>query len=170
MLTGKRNIIKYLPLIGHSCKFSTTTNDQLAYKLNPYYITGFVANQNIPEKQCHMTCFVDGESLVAIVVWGTNLLSMVGKGRITKQESSMIQLPPYQYSVVIGLLLSDGWLTYSNSRSKNARLGFLQSGANSSYVWYVFNILSHYCSPRRGPLVPEGPGREVILFIVHVSI
>ncbi len=93
-----------------------------------------------------MTCFVDGESLVAIVVWGTNLLSMVGKGRITKQESSMIQLPPYQYSVVIGLLLSDGWLTYSNSRSKNARLGFLQSGANSSYVWYVFNILSHYCS------------------------
>lgn len=34
--------MKYLPLTGHNCKFSTTTIDLLAYKLNPYYITGFV--------------------------------------------------------------------------------------------------------------------------------
>lgn len=83
---------------------------------------------------------------MAIVVWGTNLLSMVGIGRITKQESNMIQLPSYPYSVVIGLLFSYGWLTFSNSCNKNARLGFLQSGANSNCVWYVFNILSPYCS------------------------
>ena len=87
-----------------------------------------------------MTGFVDGESLMAIVVWGTNLISMADKSRITKQESNMIKLPSYHYSIVIGLLLSDGWLTFSNSRSKNARLGFLQSGANSIYVLYVFNI------------------------------
>jgi hypothetical protein len=27
----------------------------------------------------------------------------------------MMELPPYQYSVVIGLLLSDGWLILSSS-------------------------------------------------------
>jgi len=58
----------------------------------------------------------------------------------------MIKLPSYQRGVVIGLLLSDGWLILSNSRSKNARLGLKQALANSAYVWFVFNILSHYCS------------------------
>jgi len=43
-----------------------------------------------------------------IVVWGSNFSSTVGMGRCTKQVKDMIQLPPYQKSVVIGLLLSDG--------------------------------------------------------------
>lgn len=34
----------------------------------------------------------------------------------------------------------------SSKRSKNARLGFKQSLAHSGYVWFLFNILSHYCS------------------------
>jgi hypothetical protein len=46
----------------------------------------------------------------------------------------MIKLPSYQRGVVIGLLLSDGWLILSNSRSKNARLGLKQALANSAYV------------------------------------
>lgn len=58
----------------------------------------------------------------------------------------MIKLPPYQYSVIIGLLLSDGWLTIPRSDRKNARLGFSQSLSRSDYVWYVFNSLSHYCN------------------------
>jgi hypothetical protein len=32
----------------------------------------------------------------------------VGAGRFTKQVSDMIKLPLYQYSVIVGLLLSDG--------------------------------------------------------------
>jgi len=46
----------------------------------------------------------------------------------------------------MGLLLSDGWLTMSKKKSKNARLGFKQSLDHSTYVWFVFNQLSHYCS------------------------
>ena len=45
---------------------------------------------------------------LSLVVWGTNLTSLVGFGRLTKQESNIIELPPYQFSVIIGLLLSDG--------------------------------------------------------------
>ena len=61
---------------------------------------------------------------LSLEVWGTNLTSSVGNGRITKQESGMIKLANYQKSVIIGLLLSDGWLTFASKRSNNARLGF----------------------------------------------
>ena len=81
--------------------------------------------------------------------------------------SDMIKLPPYQYSVIIGLLLSDprgppvrrgrdlhrrspraggGLLIFASATNKNARLGFSQSLSKSHYLFYVFNQLSHYCS------------------------
>lgn len=44
------------------------------------------------------------------------------------------------------MLLSDGWLSFASSTHKNARLGFKQSLSHSEYVWFVFNLLSHYCS------------------------
>jgi hypothetical protein len=80
------------------------------------------------------------------VVWDTNLGSTVGSGRITKQESEMIKLPLYQYSVIVGLILSDGWLIFASSRSKNVRLGFKQSYSHKEYVYFTFLILSAYCS------------------------
>lgn len=82
----------------------------------------------------------------SLVLWGSNLTSQVGTGRFTKQISNMIQLPPHQKSVIIGLLLSDGWLIIASKTSKNARLGFAQSLAHSGYLWFVFNLLSYYCS------------------------
>lgn len=58
----------------------------------------------------------------------------------------MVCFPPYQSSIIIGLLLSDGWLTFASVTNKNARLGFAQGGANGQYFWFVFLSLSHYCS------------------------
>lgn len=81
-----------------------------------------------------------------LVVWGTNLVSTTGEGRFSKNIRDMIELPPYQYSVAIGLLLSDGWLTFGSTTSLNARLGFTQSRARFDYAWFVFSTLSHYCS------------------------
>ena len=57
----------------------------------------------------------------------------------------MISLPSYQYNVLVGLLLSDGWLSISTKTSINARCGFRQKSAHYEYVWFVFNVLSHYC-------------------------
>ena len=54
-------------------------------------------------------------------------------------------MPPYVRGVIVGLLLSDAYLRFSTSRSKNARLGLTQSCTNSGYLWFVFSILSHYC-------------------------
>jgi len=47
----------------------------------------------------------------------------VGKGIFTK--SGKIKIPSYQFSLIIGLLLSG--LTIASATNKNARLGFKQS-------------------------------------------
>jgi hypothetical protein len=80
-----------------------------------------------------------------LVLWGENLPSTVGTGRFTNKEREMIKLPPYQKSVIVGLILSDGWLRFSSKTHKNVHLGFMQSLAHSDYIWFVFSILSHYC-------------------------
>lgn len=81
----------------------------------------------------------------SIVVFGTNLTSTVGI-KFSRSQLAMVRLASYQYNVVIGLLLSDGWLIIASKTHKNARLGFSQSLDHASYVFFVFNILSHYCS------------------------
>lgn len=84
-------------------------------------------------------------ALFVYVVFGTNLTSTVGV-KFTRTQLAMVQLAPYQYSVIIGLLLSDGWLRFASKTNKNALLGFKQSLSHSQYVLFVFNILAHYCS------------------------
>ena len=44
------------------------------------------------------------------------------------------------------MILSDGWISFSSVTNKNARLGFAQSLAHFEYLWFVFTLLSHYCS------------------------
>lgn len=80
-----------------------------------------------------------------LVVWGANLQSTVGTKLISKQERERVALPNFHLGVIIGLLLSDGWLTLTR-RSVNRILDLKQSLAKSSYVWFVFTLLSHYCS------------------------
>ena len=46
---------------------------------------------------------------------------------------------------MVGLLLSDGYKSYS-ARSKNGYLSLTQSLSNPYYVYFVYNILSHYCT------------------------
>jgi len=82
----------------------------------------------------------------SLVLWGTNLGFTVRSGGLTKQERDMMKLPRFHFGVIIGLILSDGWLIRASARSKNCRLGFAQSLAHFKYIWFVFTILSPYCS------------------------
>ena len=80
-----------------------------------------------------------------IVVWGSNLSSTAGTGRLTNIVKNMIAIPPYQKSVIVGILLSDGNLS-SAKPHENPHLTFKQGLINSNYVWFVYSILSHYCN------------------------
>ena len=48
-------------------------------------------------------------------------------------EKEMIKLPEFQYSVVIRLILSDGWFSISN-RGINRNLFLKQSLSHAKYV------------------------------------
>lgn len=91
-----------------------------------------------------------------LVIWGSNLGLTLGS-RLTRVQSNMTKIPLHIKSVMVGLILSDGWMQLP-SDSKNARLCFKQSIKNSSYVWFVFFILSHYCSsfPHRTTNIRKG--------------
>jgi hypothetical protein len=121
-------------------KYCTGTN----VILNPWFVTG-LSDAYVKKGIKHFNTKSPNNPL-SLVVWGTNLTSQVGKGRFSKQVAKMIILPPYQNSVIIGLLFSDGWLTIASKTHKNARLGFKQSLSHANYVWFVFNEFSHYCS------------------------
>lgn len=77
-----------------------------------------------------------------------NLSSTIGSGiKFISRQRDMISFPPFQHGVIIGLILSDGWLQLqSKQRCINSQLYFKQSLERSKYVLFVFNILSHYCS------------------------
>lgn len=79
--------------------------------------------------------------------------SGLGIGRINIQLAGMYQFTPYQYSVIIGLLLSDGWIIYSSKGSTNPRLGFKQSLEKFSYFFHVFNILAPFCMSKPSLIV-----------------
>ena len=81
----------------------------------------------------------------SLVVWGQNLSATI-KERFSRTELAMVKLPINIRGVIVGLILSDGWLRFAYKRSTNALLGFKQSSIHSEYVWFVFNLLSHYCS------------------------
>ena len=82
-----------------------------------------------------------------IVVYGSNLESGLGYPKqLQKHVYPMYGLPSIQLQIIIGLILSDGWLIIDKgNRSINARLGLKQSTKNFASFWSVFCKLSHYC-------------------------
>lgn len=124
MFTEQRTEIKRKLPLRIKRLYTTAVVEQ---KLSPYWVTGF--------------CDASTHNL-SLVVFGANLQSTVGKKYTNKQRAN-VRLTPFTRSVIIGLILSDGWLIRANR--PNARLGFKQSLSHASYVWFVLNLLSHYC-------------------------
>jgi hypothetical protein len=115
---------------------------------DPNWLSGFVSDpfKNIRFYSTDIRHKESGRSLCTnLVLWGTNLSSTTGE-RYTRSQLAMVQLPLHIRSIMVGLILSDAWITFDSTISKNALIGFKQSVSNSSYLWFVFNLLSHYCS------------------------
>jgi len=55
-------------------------------------------------------------------------------------------ITPYVYSILIGVIISDGYLGYPSSTHRNACLRIGQSKAHFAYLWFVFCNLSPLCS------------------------
>lgn len=82
----------------------------------------------------------------SIVVWGTNLELGLGTPRnLSKHIYLMYGLPRAQFSVIIGMMLGDGWASIGKNRNINARLGFKQSMGHFESFWLLYLKLGHYC-------------------------
>src|ERR1700724_1483367 len=83
-----------------------------------------------------------------LVIYGTNLLCTVNYPYYTKIIRYMINIPNNILSPLIGILLSDGFISVSSiSKYKvGGRFRFKQSINKFEYVYEVFSKLSHYCS------------------------
>jgi hypothetical protein len=75
----------------------------------------------------------------ALVEWGTNLTSNVGLSKFSPLVASMICFPPYIKGIIVGLIVSDAWFSFSKS-SKKARLGFKQSLEHFPSNIILYNI------------------------------
>ena len=71
-------------------------------------------------------------------------ISTVNYPPYTSIVRHMVKIPLHLYSIILGTLLSDGWLFIN--KSGNTLLAFKQSMDKFDYFFHVFNKLSHYCS------------------------
>lgn len=77
---------------------------------------------------------------LSLVTFGSNLGSTVGYPNFTIILRHMVVLPSYIRGVIVGVLLSDGWLQLSNAGGQ-ARLGMKQSLVRSEYLLHTFFML-----------------------------
>jgi len=82
----------------------------------------------------------------ALTLWNKQLgvSSINTKSQITAKERDMLALTPRVRSIIIGLILSDGWM--SKRGHWNPRIALKQSEKNFPYIWDVFNELAYLCS------------------------
>lgn len=66
------------------------------------------------------------------------------KGIVTKEERNCMVMNKVQLSIIVGMLLSDGWI--QKREGWNPRIGFKQSVKHFLYLWTVFSNLSSLCS------------------------
>jgi hypothetical protein len=89
----------------------------------------------------------ENNSIKDLVPFGSNLSSTVNYPTYNIIIQHMVILPSNIKNIIIGLLLSDGWMQKQISGG-HARLFFKQSlnrRPGAEYLFYVFIILQHYC-------------------------
>lgn len=81
-----------------------------------------------------------------LTLWNSQLgfSSIQNLSKLTSIERNRLKLTPRVKSIIIGLILSDGWL--QKRYHWNARLGLKQSMVNFYYLWTVYNELAYLCS------------------------
>lgn len=80
----------------------------------------------------------------SLVIYGSNLGSTLNYGRFSKVVKNSIFLTSESWSIIVGQLLSDGWM--ERTSINKTRYRFKQSISRSDYVIWSFFSLSHYCS------------------------
>jgi hypothetical protein len=87
----------------------------------------------------------NNKNTTTLIKYGDHIGSTLGTGKLNSYIKNSIRITLDRYSIIVGLLLSDGWLEKSSLNS-NTRLKFKQSIKRSDYVLDVFMKMIPYCS------------------------
>ena len=87
------------------------------------------------------------------------------KSKLTNSEKILLVLTPRVKSIIIGLILSDGWI--QKKGHWNTRIGFKQSIKNFPYLWHVYNELGYLCSSL--PMNAKNVTRGKIFYSVYLQ-
>jgi len=102
------------------------------------------SNKNSVLKNCLFTNTNTNTSQITIWNKQIGINSMSFKTRLTSSEIFLLKLTPRVKSILIGLILSDGWI--QKRGHWNPRIGFKQSIKNFPYLWYIYKDLAYLCS------------------------
>ena len=91
-------------------------------ELNPLFITGFAQTILRQYSKNAIQQMYQNKS-TSLVVWGTNLQLTVKERFSLGEVLAMVILTPYTKGVVVGLILSDGWLIVNNTPSQDTDSG-----------------------------------------------
>jgi len=86
----------------------------------------------------------DNKKCRELVIYGRNLTSTLGYPPYTSIVRYMVDIPNYLMPMLVGLIISDGWLQIN--KAGNTRFSLKQSIDKVEYILYCFTKLSHYCS------------------------
>jgi len=83
----------------------------------------------------------------ALVLWGSHLHYGLNWKNFNRQLRNVYQLPPTQYFMFIGIMLSDGHISIQKKRGAiNGYFELQQSFNKFDYVFHVFSLIGHYCN------------------------
>jgi hypothetical protein len=144
--------------------FPLKTNYIIFYKyINKIVITKSYSFANI---NINSSVFeIKNKSLSVIPFNNKRLWLSINKGILTKLDRNMIQVTLFQRSIIVGIILSDGWV--QRRRGWNPRIGFKQSIKNFEFFWDVFTQLSTLCSGY--PWLTKNIKRGKLFFSIEIN-
>lgn len=98
-----------------------------------------------PRANLYPTHYPTNTSCKEVVIYGSNLGSTTGFPRYNIILQHMVSLHKTQFSIVVGIMLSDAWMSKQHKNGQ-VRLFIKQSRNNCHNLFYTFFQLSHYCS------------------------
>ena len=113
----------------------------------PDAFVGWVRNLIIKNLECKYSTKILSKKNEnkELVLWETNNNFSLNKIKILKKfERNIIKISKFNKSIIIGLILSDGYI--EKRKGWNPRIIFEQSIKNFEYIWYIFNKFNHFNS------------------------
>lgn len=130
------------------------------------------SNKKTPKKTLKKEIILNPCKDLIIPTWASNnpsekrLSFYFKKGIITANERNALIINKYHRSMIIGILISDGWLHLH--KIWNPALGLKQSVKNFDYLWWVFCELSFLASNL--PVLTKNIKRGKLFYSVQFTL